>query len=217
MKIKVSIVDDHKVVTDGLRVILNGEHDIEVLNVANSGEAALAQLKNGGVPHVMVLDYGLYGSSGEQMNGLKTAEYILDGYPEVKILMLTMHQSLDFIVPCISAGVQGYMLKSEKNGDVAQAIRHLHLYGHYFSPEVAKDLALNSKKFNNDRFIVTDREQEVLNLLFEGYTTKEIAEKLFLSYHTVESHRKNLIQKFGAKNSVHLIYLSLKKGYLAVS
>ena len=212
-----NIVDDHKIVTDGLRIILDGENDFEVLNVASSGETALAQLKNDDPPDVMILDYGPHGKAEKQMNGLETAETILNDYPQVKILMLTMHQSIDFIVPCVSAGVQGYMLKSEKNGDVAHAIRHLHRYGHYFSPEVARDLALNTKNLSLDQTVVTEREQEVLNLLFKGYTTKEIADQLFLSFHTVESHRKNLIQKFDAKNSIHLIYLCLQRGFLKVN
>lgn len=217
MKIKVSIVDDHKIVTDGLQVILNNSDDLEVINVANSGETALAQLKQEERPDVLVLDYSLNGNTGtNQMNGLETAEKVLSEFPDVRILMLTMHHSADIIIPCVSAGVQGYMLKSEKEGDIGEAIRHLYRHGHYFSPEVARDLAIHTRKLEFEELVVSEREQEVLSLLFQGFTTREIAEKLHLSHHTIESHRKNLINKFKAKNSIHLIYLALKKGFLEV-
>jgi DNA-binding NarL/FixJ family response regulator len=217
MKIKVNIVDDHKVVTDGLRVILDGSDDMEVLNVANSGELALAQLRQESRPDVLLLDYSLKNPEGKpQMNGLETAEKVLSDYPTVRILMLTMHHDPEIIVPCVSAGVQGYMLKSEKDGDIGEAIRRLHLNGHYFSPEVARYLAVHTSKFDTEELAVSNREQEVLELLFQGMTTREIADELYLSHHTVESHRKNLINKFEARNSVHLIYLALKKGYLKV-
>ncbi len=214
--IKVNLVDDHSIVTDGLKQILNGTDGLEVLNVANTGELALAQLKDQ-EPDVLVLDYSLKNNSGNgALNGLETAERVITNHPDVRILMLTMHDSPDYIIPCVSAGVQGYMLKSEKNGDIAHAIRHLHINGHYFSPEVARDLAVHTRKRDGVNWVVSEREQEVLEWLFRGLRTREIAEKLFLSHHTVESHRKNLIHKFEAKNSVHLIYLALNKGYLKV-
>jgi DNA-binding NarL/FixJ family response regulator len=88
--------------------------------------------------------------------------------------------------------------------------------GYYFSPSVAKDLALSIRKHNEQKIDLTEREQEVLECLYTGSSTKEIAETLFISHHTVDSHRKNLIHKFEAKNSIHLIYLALQKGFLRV-
>ena len=216
MKITVNLLDDHKIVTDGLALILSGDEEIEIMDVAHSGAMALAQLINQ-TPDVMLLDYSLR-TSGEQAeyNGLRVAEEVILSYPGVKVMMLTMHDSIEVVVPCITAGVHGYMLKSERNSDIASAIKHLYQYGHYFSPEVAKDLAISIRKYSETKILLTLREREVLESLYRGSGTKEIAEELFISRHTVESHRKNLIQKFEAKNSIHLIYLALHSGHLRV-
>jgi DNA-binding NarL/FixJ family response regulator len=213
MNITVNLVDDHKVVTEGLSFILNGEADIEVMDIARSGSTALSQL-NLRQPDVVIMDYSLDGD--KEVNGLNVARKILDAYPSVKVMMLTMHNKPEIIGSCISDGVHGYMLKSEKDADFASAIRQLHIQGHYFSPSVAKYLALNLRKHDQENIHLTEREQEVLECLYKGASTKEIAEALFISHHTVDSHRKNLIQKFEAKNSVHLIYVALQKGFLKV-
>jgi DNA-binding NarL/FixJ family response regulator len=216
MKITVNLVDDHRIVTDGIAMILNEDEDIEIMDIAQSGSMALAQLTTR-TPDVLVLDYSL-GEKGEEenLNGLKIAEQVLEKYPDVKIMMLTMHDNHEVIVPCITAGVHGYMVKSEKNADIVVSIKHLYEHGHYFSPEVAKDLAVSIRKHSMENVSLSEREQEVLDHLYKGSSTKEMAEKLFISHHTVESHRKSLIQKFEAKNSVHLIYLALHKGHLKV-
>lgn len=216
MKITVNLVDDHQIVTDGLALILSNDTGIEVMDVAQSGSIALAQLANR-TPDVVLLDYSLgHDQNATERNGLETAKGIMAGYPEVKIMMLTMHDKADVIAPCISAGVHGYMLKSEKNADFGAAIRQLHFTGHYFSPEVAKDLAESMRKHSEDLIDLSEREQQVLAALYKGAATKDIADELCISHHTVESHRKSLIQKFEARNSVHLIYLALQKGFLSV-
>lgn len=214
MKITVSMVDDHRIVTNGISMILGEEEHIEVLDIAHTAAMAIAQLKTR-IPDVLLLDYSLgEESEQEEVNGLTLAKHVLQEYPSVKIMMLTMHNSPDVIVPCITSGVHGYMIKSEKNADIVESIKQLHGDGHYFSPEVAKDLALSIRKHSMESVSLSEREQEVLNYLYKGSNTKEIAECLFISHHTVESHRKSLIQKFEAKNSVHLIYLALHKGHL---
>jgi len=216
MSITVNLVDDHKVVTEGLSFILGNEKGIEVLDVAQSGEKALAQMAVR-LPDVVILDYSLSeDKSDDTSNGLQIAETILERYPTVMVMMLTMHNKPEVIAPCISLGVHGYMLKSEEDSDFAAAIHQLIRKGYYFSPSVAKDLALSIKKHNEEKTNLSHREQEVLECLYTGSSTKEIAEALFISHHTVDSHRKNLIHKFEAKNSIHLIYLALQKGFLKV-
>ena len=216
MKITVNLVDDHKVVTEGLSFILGNEEDIEVLDTAQSGAIALVQLAER-TPDVVILDYSLTEKeSNEVSTGLDVAKTILERYPSIKIMMLTMHNKPEIIMPCISLGIHGYMLKSEEDADFAAAIRELVYKGCYFSPSVTKDLALGLRKHKEENIALTAREREVLECLYTGASTKEIAMSLFISHHTVDSHRKNLIQKFEAKNSVHLIYLALKKGVLRV-
>ncbi len=210
------IVDDHQVITDGLQMLLSNHTHIEIGQVAHSGEMALAQLVDS-IPDIVLMDYSLSnGESPKVLNGLQTAERILSSYPEVKIMMLTMHDTPAVIVPCITLGVHGYMLKSERNTDIASAILHLNRYGYYFSPSIAKDLAVNIREHNDNAIPISSREQEVLEALFKGSSSREIAEELCISAHTVETHRKNLIQKFEAKNSIHLIYLALQRGVLRV-
>lgn len=214
-KLKVHIVDDHKVVADGLGMMLGSHPEIEVIAVDLAGEKALARLVNE-VPDVVLMDYSLSGSGNAALNGLETAKRILGKYPAVKIMMLTMHDSPSVIVPCVAAGVHGYMLKSERNSDVASAILALYRQGFYFSPTIAKDLAANMRNHTQDNGTITEREREVLDCLFKGGNSREIADELFISMHTVDTHRRNLIQKFEAKNTVHLIYIALKKGILKV-
>ncbi len=212
----INIVDDHRIITDGLQVLLSDDPSIRIGEIAHTGEIALAQLKESS-PDIILLDYSLCGDNGSDcLSGYQTAQKILESYPHIKIMMLTMHDSAEIIVPCVSLGVHGYMLKSEKNMNIAAAIHQLDSYGFYFSPEIAKYLAGNMREHELNAIDISTREKEVLESLFKGASTKEIAEELFISHHTVESHRKNLINKFDAKNSIHLIYLALKKGFLMV-
>lgn len=212
--IKVNLVDDHKVVSHGLKFVLDGSKDIKVINVAQSGEQLQAQLITQ-LPDVIVMDYS-FGTHGRDntRNGLEISSEVLAKYPDIKILMLTMHSSPEIIVPVVEAGIHGYMLKSERDFDIATAITRLHSEGHYFSPEIAPQLALNIKRYRENHIDVTEREQQVLEVMFGGNSAKEIAEVLFISPKTVETHRKHLLEKFGAKNSLHLVYKALKMDYL---
>jgi len=215
-RLKVHIVDDHRLVTDGLQVILGNHEHIDIRNVAHTGEIALAQIHEDR-PDIVLMDYSLSANNRpDALNGLQTAERIITTCPDTKILMLTMHDSANVIVPCIALGVHGYMLKSEQNTDVASAILQLDSFGYYFSPSIARDLAANIRNHQQNLITISSREQEVLESLFKGASTREIADELYLSAHTVETHRKNLIHKFEAKNSIHLIYLALKSGYLRI-
>lgn len=194
--ITVSILDDHKVVTDGLRSVLNLRSDIQVTDVSNTVDSLMAQLVDR-QPDVLILDYSLSSTVvGETRTGLTVAEDVLSKYPHVKILMLSMHESADVIVPCIEIGVHGYMLKSERDFDIAGAIRQVMENGAYFSPEIATQLALSIQRYKQDQIDITDRELEILEALFQGCTAKEAGIRLGISPKTVESHRKNLMEKF---------------------
>lgn len=133
--------------------------------------------------------------------GIGLALNISLGLPSIPIflanflLFLAMHNSADKIVKCVEAGVHGYMLKSEPNFDIAKAIREIHSQGHYFSPEISLHLAANLHRFKQNRIELTKREKEVLEALFKGNSTAEIADLLFISTNTVETHRKNLMKQ----------------------
>lgn len=193
------------------------EDDMEVLSVAQTGIQLLSQIVDD-TPDVLILDYSLksQGLGDKEMNGLETARRVRIDHENMLIMMLSMHNSTDIIARCLEAGVDGYMVKSEPDFDIVNAVRMLHRSGHYFSPEVANSLALSLNRIKSERIEVTEREQEVLDLLFKGQTATEIGEKLIISPRTVETHRKNLMRKFEANNSIKLIYEALRKGYLTV-
>ncbi len=216
-QISVNIVDDHQVVLNGLTSVLEPLEDILIQDVAQSGEMALAQLVSK-QPDIVVMDYSLSTLPGEErLNGFETAIKIMEAYPQVKVLMLTMHDIADVIVPCIEHGIPGYMLKSERNFDIHKAISELFHRGNYFSPEISSFLARNIASFKDQSLDITTREQEVLEALFHGNSTKEISQQLNLSPNTIDTHRKNLLSKFDARNSLHLIYLALQRGYLQLN
>lgn len=211
--LKVNIVDDHPPLIDGLVSVLEDHEDIEILDTANTGEMMIARLIHR-QPDVIILDYSL--GQSDQMNGFETAKKIKELYPQIQILMLTMHDRAEIIVPCVEYGIEGYMLKSEPSFDIYSALKELKTKGNYFSPQIASHLVQNIRAMQAQKVELTDREMEVLESLFKGMPTKEIAEKLFISPNTVETHRKNLLSKFEAKNSLHLIYLALEKGILTI-
>lgn len=214
--IKTILADDHQVVLDGLQSVLEDETDILILATASSGSEVEQQVSKQ-KPDVLVLDYSFRDQKdGSSISGLEIAENVIAKYPDIQILMLTMHDGSDKIVQCIEAGVQGYMLKSEPNFDIAKAIREMALHGHYFSPEIASQLAHKISNYRQNRIDLTTREQEVLEALFKGNSTQEIADLLFISPNTVETHRKNLMSKFEARNAVHLVYLAQQKGFISL-
>ena len=215
-EIRTILADDHQVVLDGLLSVLEDETDIKVLGTARSGKEVELLLK-AETPEVLVLDYSFRDQKDDSpQSGLEIAQILLKKYPDLNILMLTMHDGSDKIVKCIEAGVQGYMLKSEPDFDIARAIREIAKNGHYFSPEISTQLAINIIQYKQNRIELTKREQEVLEALFRGNSTSEIAELLFISNNTVETHRKNLMSKFEARNAVHLVYLAQQKGFLSL-
>lgn len=212
MKIKTYLVDDHQIVLDGLSSVLEDDQDIEVIGTARNGEGIRGLLLNE-QPHVLVVDYNLSDDlDGE--TGYDVATEVLEKYPDVLILFLTMHNSLHVIRPCVEAGAHGYMLKSERGFDIASAIKELWKTGHYFSPDVRKSLTESTKETAVET--ITEREREIIQALFEGMSTKEMAEKFFISSHTVETHRRNLMGKLEAKNRQHLVYLAIKNGIIAI-
>ena len=214
--IKVGVVDDHKIVTDGLRAVLSSHEDIEILDIASSGEQLLSQLVNQ-QPDIIIMDYSLRNiSKPHALNGLETAIKVKEIYPHIKILMLTMYYEMEIIVPCIEAGVDGYMLKGESDFDIYKAIKQVYGEGHYFSPEIAPQLVSNFKKLYEPRILVTDREREILMALSSGMTAKEVAALLKISRSTVENHKGKLLEKFGAQNTIELLFTAVKQGVLRV-
>lgn len=209
--IKVLICDDHKVFREGIQALLEKINDIKVIGEASNGHEALELISKGGVDVVLMdIDMG-------DSNGIDTTIKIKDQYPNVNILVLSMHGEQSYIVRMLDAGATGYMLKNAGKDEMVTAIRSVAKGDSYFSREVSailiehlhKPISIKKKK---DDLPLTDREIEVLKLIVQEYSNPEIAEKLFISIRTVDTHRRNLLEKLGAKNTAGLVKYAINKG-----
>ncbi len=202
--IKVLIVEDHPLLVEGLLNSFSKAEGVEVLSTAATGEACLKELKLNPVD-IILMDLRL-----PDMMGAELAKQIFENIPDAKIIVLTTHQQKFYIQTMIDLGVKGYLLKSVNFDEILKAIIEVNEGGTYFCREVAQQL----KEEEYNRIFITKRESEVLKLIAAGLTNQDIANKLFISPLTVDSHRKNLILKFEAKNTASLVSIAVAQGYL---
>lgn len=195
---KLLLVDDHAIVTDGLQVLLQNEEGFTIVEKLVSGNFALAYLKQNEVD-LMITDYSM-----PDMDGLTLVKQSKALRPELKIIVLSMHDEATMIKDMLSAGVDGYVLKKYAQQELLNAIQAVSNGRQFWSAEVNRALltALQPQESENH---ITERELEVLKLLAQELTSKQIAEKLFISERTVETHRKNLMRKTGANNAIGLV------------
>ncbi len=207
-KIKVFVVDDHQLVTDCISLFLKDSDKVKVSGIAHSGAETLELLKNE-VPHVILLDISM-----PEMTGIETTEKIKKIFPGIKVLILSMHSDYNNISDAIDAGADGYIPKDVTAEELVDAIITINDGKNYFhtsiSDEIIKNYATKRKKSSTLLPQLTKRELEVLKLFAEGYNNNEIAEKLFLSVRTIESHKNHILQKTNMKNSVELIKFAIK-------
>ena len=210
--IKVALVDDQTLFLKGLRLILEGYEEIEIIIEANSGAEFLSTLSEK-VPDVVLLDLKMPG-----MDGIEVAERLKASHPEVKIILLTMHDDERFIQHVLAVGANGYLLKNEEPTVLRDAINKVLHQDYYLNDYVAKALFNNIKKQQpgqpktpaHPTLSLTPREKEILSLICKEMTTAEIAEQLFISKRTVEGHRQNLLDKTGVRNTAGLVIYALK-------
>ncbi len=210
--IKIAIADDHALFREGLVGILSSFEEFEVISEAGNGEALLAAISDH-TPEVVLLDLKMPG-----MDGIQVTEVLKRQHPSIKVIILTMHHQEDFILHMLNLGVNAYLLKDTSSGELKEAILATHQRDYYFDERVSKVMLQGLKRKHlhkpkidaNTR--LTPREEEVLDLICHENTTPEIAEKLFLSQRTVESHRKNLMEKLGAKNTAGLVIKAISHG-----
>ena len=196
---KILLVDDHAIVTDGLESLLVSEDDMEIVKKLTSGDFALAYLKQFPVD-LMITDYSM-----PDMDGIALVKKARSIVPELKIIVLSMHDEAAIIREMLAAGVNGYVLKKYAQQELITAIETVKYGRKYWSEEVNKVLlsALQPQEMAENQ--LTERELEVLKLLTQQLTSKQIATKLFISERTVETHRKNLMRKTGANNGIGLM------------
>ncbi len=207
-KIKTIIADDHQLFADGLSTILQQLPNLELLPSVSNGEQLLKALSQQAVD-LVILDLSM-----PVMNGLEAAERIRHLYAHTKILIVTMNDSSDSIRELMNLGVHGIVLKNAGKNELLLAVNELCDGETYFSQKITQQLARALQHQNQDAWQLTKREKEVLQLIYEGLTTSAIAEKLFISAYTVETHKKNLFGKSGLNKSALLIKAAQQLGYI---
>ncbi len=208
--IKVVLVDDHELFRDGLKLAFESSPGIEVAAEASSGEEFLIML--GKVDFdVVLMDIKMGG-----MNGIETTEKALKINPDLKILVLSTFGEEEFLHQIIAAGAKGFLLKNVDKSMLINAIKAVHQGKNYFSPELLPFFTRKYMSDNDDEVSLTKREKEVLELISKGYTNAEIADKLFISIRTVDTHKNNLINKTGSKNIVSLLIYALKHNLITL-
>lgn len=203
--IRVVIVDDHKLFRQGLAVMLSSKEDLEVVGKYESAVALIEELPNNEAD-VILLDIDM-----PELSGIDAMPEILKIQPNIKVIMLTMHLSSLKIQEAVAAKVKGYLLKTTGDEEVALAIQQVMQGKDYFTQEAQASLIDSYRRKNDPDFIeLTPREKEILKLVCEEFNSSEIAEKLFISVHTAETHRRNLLSKTGCKNSVGLVKYAME-------
>ncbi len=212
-KLKVFIVDDHVIFRNGLRTILNKVENFQIVGEASNGSEFIAVLKHTDTD-IVLMDIKM-----PVMDGIEATQRALEIKPGIKIIALSMFGDEEYLQEMIRAGASGFLLKNVTRKILTHAIEVVCNGGNYYSEEL---LVLFTKKyFNNnkkedDDLQITNREMEVLQLVSQGLTNQEIADKLFISKRTVDGHKSNLIIKTGSKNIVDLLVYSIKKGLVEI-
>lgn len=212
--IRILIADDHGIVRAGLRLVLDRLALLEVVAEAADGREAVRLAKET-KPDIVILDVGM-----PLLNGLDAASQIIAEQPSVGVIFLSMHADESYILRAVECGARGYLLKDNADEDLEPAIRAVVSGKRYFSPAIAQTLsedyfgALRKRGARDSYELLTEREAEVLQLLAEGKSNKEVAGVLQLSPYTVESHRANLMQKLNLHNTAEIVLYAVRKGVI---
>jgi two-component system response regulator NreC len=214
MKIRVFVVDDHTLVRQGIVGLLDSQPDIEVVGQAGNAQEAFAAIPAAS-PDVVLMDVAMPGQ-----NGLDATREIRERFPTAQVLILTIHDREDYLFQALRAGAVGYVLKGAEVQDLLAAVRAAQRGELYLFPSATKTLVadfLRRSQTGADRATydgLTNREREILALIAQGLTTNEIAAAIFLSPHTVQSHRDNIMAKLGLHSKAELIKYAIAKGLI---
>jgi DNA-binding NarL/FixJ family response regulator len=214
-KIKVIIVDDHQIIRDGIRALLSGSDDIEIIAEAGSAEECILKLR------FHQADLALIDISLPGISGLKLTEQLSVSHPSLKILILSMHLNEEYISSAIKSGALGYLAKNTTRDELISAIHIVADGNKYLGKEVSdvitsgfvRRLQVQDQSANE---FLSKRELEILKLTAEGFGNKEISEKLFISIRTVESHKNHILQKLGLKSAVDMVRYAIKNGLINI-
>ena len=208
-KIRVLIADDHAIVREGICLLLARHKDIEVVGQATDGRQAVARVAELR-PDVVLMDITM-----PEVSGLEATQEIHKKFPATRVLVLTQHENKEFIFPLLRAGAAGYIFKRARAQELIGAIRAVFAQGAYLPPEVAHavvDALAQPASEARAGSILSEREKEIVRLVAEGLSSREIAERLTISAKTVETHRANVMEKIGAHTTAELIKYAIREG-----
>ncbi|PWG05626.1 response regulator transcription factor [Polaribacter aquimarinus] len=200
MEIKLIIIDDHKLFVDGLIAVLNNEIGIKVIGSGNNGSELFKLLEKGMRPDIVLLDINM-----PILDGVSTTKLLTKNYPKIKVLALSMHELSIDVTEMLDAGAKGYITKDIETNELITAIHAIKKGEQYFSENLPKDIKKWFYKEHSTKPYLTRREKEILNLLANGRTSLQMAEKLKLSRYTIDTHRKNIHKKLGIKTNTGLV------------
>ncbi|MFH1939220.1 MAG: response regulator transcription factor [bacterium] len=210
------IVDDHTIVRKGIRSLLENNEKIEIVGEAKNGNEAIDKFRQV-IPDIVLMDIAM-----PILNGMEATRQIKKQFPEVKVLILSMYNNEEYIMNCLEFGASGYMNKQTSPEDLILAINTVYKGEYFVSPSFSKEVIKKyieiikdiDKKANYKE--LTNREREILQLIAESYSNKEIAKLLYISVKTVETHRTHLMDKLDIHNSVELTKYAIRKGIISI-
>ena len=209
---RILIADDHSIVRSGLKKVLDAKPDMEVVAEAEDGHEAVEKALKEDV-HLAILDVSM-----PRKTGIQTAAELHKRKPELRVLMLSMHDSEQFLFEGLKAGASGYVLKSGADTDIVDAVRAAMRGDSYLYPSavtaIVRDYVDRGGRGEEQFDVLTPRELEVLKLIAEAHTSKEIANELFISIKTVERHRQNILDKLGMRDRVELTRYAIRRGLI---
>lgn len=216
-KIRILLAEDHLVVRNGIKLLLDGQPNFEVVADVDNGKDAMDKINSGLAVEVIITDLSM-----NNMDGLQLIKEVSMNYPTIYVIVLTMLDCEQHVLKAFEYGAKGYLVKNIGSEELIFCINHIAKGGRYLSEEVTMGLINKSIAYNRSKTTdvepldldLSSRELEVLELLGEGYTNLEISKKLFLSKRTVEGHRQNLIDKTKSKNTPALIKFAVLKGLI---
>ena len=210
--ITILLADDHDVVRKGMKMLLEDETDVKIVGEAYDGLDAIEKVKML-MPNVVILDLTM-----PRMTGIEAAKIISEEYPDVKILIFSMHNNREYIISSVENGANGYLLKDTGKQELMRAIKAVSDGRKYFPPEISEVIIdellakTASNQDNSDKPIfqkITPKEKQILGMIVQGFNSREIADKLFLSIRTVDNHRANMMKKTKAKNTADLVMMAI--------
>ena len=214
-QIRILLADDHTVMRRGLRLLLESRSEFGVVAEAADGREAVERAE-ATQPDVAVLDIGM-----PHLSGIEAAQRINAELPNIAIVMLSMHSDESYVLRALKAGAKGYLLKDSAEGELVEAIKSVHAGKTFFSPEITRMLMedyvreLRTRGTEDSYDLLTPREREILQLLAELKSNKDIAQRLNLSLYTVETHRRNLQEKLNLHSFAELILYAVRKGVIS--